>query len=143
LFQAKGELRVPNHPIVHIEFPAADTAAAAKFYGEAFDWQLQLAPEFSYYMFQAEGGPGGGFVKVGGEGEAAQMNYKIGEPLIYIQTDDIDASLAKIESLGGKTLLPKTEIPQTGWFAFFADPAGNRVGLYTVMSQGASAAPEA
>jgi predicted enzyme related to lactoylglutathione lyase len=126
---------VPNHPIVHIEFPAADPKAAAKFYADAFDWQLQVDPSFDYHMFSAEGGPGGGFVKVGGEGEAAQMNYKVGEPLIYIQAEDIDAALAKIESLGGKTLLPKTEIPHTGWFAFFADPAGNRVGLYTGMSQ--------
>ena len=37
----------------------------------------------------------------------------------------------KIESLGGQTLLPKTEIPNIGWFALFADPTGNRVGLFT------------
>jgi predicted enzyme related to lactoylglutathione lyase len=125
---------VPNHPIVHIEFPAANPAAAAKFYADAFDWQLQSAPEFDYHMFSAQGGPGGGFVKVSDEPNPVNVNYKIGEPLIYVQTDDIDASLAKIESLGGKTLLPKTEIPQTGWWALFADPAGNRVGLFTSMS---------
>ena len=62
-------------------------------------------------MFQADPGPGGGFVKSGDHG------YKQGEVLIYISTDDIDATLAKVESLGGKTLQPKTEIPQTGWFA--------------------------
>jgi uncharacterized protein len=54
--------------------------------------------------------------------------------LAYVSTDDIDATLAHVEALGGKTLLPKTEIPHNGWFAFFADPAGNRIGLYTGMN---------
>ena len=118
-----------NHPIVHIEIPAQVPAAASKFYADAFGWSIQVEPSFDYHMFQADPGPGGGFVKVGDE----TGSYKTGEVLIYISTDDIDATLAKVESLGGKTLLPKTEIPQTGWFAFFADSAGNRIGLYTSM----------
>ncbi len=118
-----------NHPIVHIEIPAQDAAAASKFYADAFGWNIQVDPSFDYHMFQADPGPGGGFVKVGDEASG----YKIGEVLIYISTDDIDATLAKIESLGGRTLQPKTEIPQTGWFAYFADPAGNRIALYTSM----------
>lgn len=63
------------------------------------------------------------------------LGYKAGEVLIYIGTDDIDASLAKITSLGGKTILPKTEIPQVGWWAVFADPTGNKIGLFTDMHQ--------
>ena len=117
-----------NHPIVHVEIPAQDTAAASKFYAEAFGWTIQHDPSFDYYMFQANPGPGGGFVQIGGMGE-----YKQGEVLIYIGTDDIDATLAKVEASGGKTLQPKTEIPQMGWFAYFTDPAGNRIALYTGM----------
>ena len=58
-----------------------------------------------------------------------------GDVLIYIGTDDIEASLAKIQALGGKVVAPKTEIPQTGWFAIFTDPTGNKIGLYTAMHQ--------
>ncbi len=115
------------HPIVHVEITAKDPAAASKFYAEAFGWKIEHDPQFSYYMFAAEGGPGGGWVKPDG-----QM-YNPGEVVAYISTDDIDASLKKVESLGGKVLLPKTEIPGTGWFAFFADPSGNKLGLYTDM----------
>jgi uncharacterized protein len=50
--------------------------------------------------------------------------------LIYISTDDIDATLAKAESLGAKTLTPKTEAPY-GWLAVLTDPDGNRIALYT------------
>ena len=117
-----------NHPIVHVEIPAQDTAAASKFYADAFGWNIQVDPSFNYHMFQADPGPGGGFVEIGGMGD-----YKQGEVLIYIGTDDIDATLAKVEALGGKTLQPKTEIPQMGWFAYFADPAGNRIALFMNM----------
>ena len=116
-----------NHPIVHVEIPAQDPATASRFYADAFGWNIQVDPSFNYHMFQADPGPGGGFVQSG------EYGYKQGEVLIYIGTDDIDATLAKIESLGGKTLQPKTEITQTGWFAYFADPAGNRIALYTSM----------
>ncbi len=54
--------------------------------------------------------------------------------LIYLSSDDIDADLGKVGSLGGATVVPKTEIPQTGWFAIFTDPTGNRIGLYTAMA---------
>lgn len=120
-----------QHSIVHIEIPATDAAATSKFYADLFDWKIEVDPSFDYHMFQANPGPGGGFVKVG----EAMGDYKIGEVLIYVSTDDIDASLARAEALGGKTLAPKTEIPHTGWFAFFADPAGNRIGLFKSMGQ--------
>jgi predicted enzyme related to lactoylglutathione lyase len=119
-----------NHSIVHVEIPANDPSSASRFYADLFDWKIQVDPGFDYHMFQADPGPGGGFVKVGDN-----PPYKVGEVLIYVSTDDIDATLAKIESLGGKTLQPKTEIPNSGWFAIFSDPTGNHLALYTGMHQ--------
>jgi predicted enzyme related to lactoylglutathione lyase len=115
-----------NHPIVHVEIPTIVSKDSAEFYAKTFDWKLEHAPEFDYWMFSAEGGPGGGFIAVGGQSDA-----HINEPVVYIGTDDIDASLAAIEANGGKTVMGKTEIPGTGWFAYFTDPAGNRMALYT------------
>jgi|SwirhirootsSR3_FD_contig_21_15303651_length_601_multi_8_in_0_out_0_1 predicted enzyme related to lactoylglutathione lyase len=120
-----------NHSIVHIEIPAIDPAKAGTFYTDLFGWNVQVNPAFDYHMFQAEPGPAGGFVKVSEE----CLSCKPGEVLIHISTDDIDATLAKAESLGGKILTPKTEIPQIGWFAFFSDPTGNRIGLFTGICQ--------
>jgi predicted enzyme related to lactoylglutathione lyase len=31
--------------------------------------------------------------------------------------------------------MPKQEIPAIGWFAFFADPTGNRIGLFKGMGE--------
>ncbi len=117
-----------KHPIVHIEFSAKDREEAGKFYSQLFGWKIQQMPEMNYATFEAEGGPGGGFNPVSEE-------YPAGTVMIYVQTDDIDATLAKAEKLGAKTLVPKSEIPNMGWFAFFADPSGNKVGVYTAMDQ--------
>lgn len=121
-----------DHPIVHVEIPSRDPKANAKFYGDAFGWNLQHAGEFDYWMFSATGGPGGGF-----PGLSDEMNVGPGEVLVYVGTDDIEASLAQIEKVGGKTLTPKMEIPGMGWFAFFADPSGNRLALYKAMQPAA------
>src|SRR3954466_2899004 len=98
------------HPIVHVEIPANSQEDARRFYSELFGWQIQLMPEMNYAMFEAEGGPGGGFPNVHNEFVTS------GGVLVYVGTDDIDASLAKAESLGGSTVVPKTQIPGIGWF---------------------------
>ena len=123
------------HPIVHIEFPANDPQEASKFYTDLFGWKIQTDPTFDYHMFQAEGGPGGGFVKTGTSEAGGAHSYKPGEPLLYIASEDIDADLRKAESLGSTTVVPRTEIPQVGWFGIFSDPTGNKVGLFTNVQQ--------
>ena len=117
-------------PIVHVEFPASDPKAAAQFYSDVFGWGIQVDPTFDYHMFRAEGGPGGGFVKVA---DGDSMGYKIGEVRVYIGSDDIDGDLAKVTAHGGTVVAPKTEIPQTGWFGVFKDPSGNTVAVFTPM----------
>jgi predicted enzyme related to lactoylglutathione lyase len=119
---------VTGHPIVHIEIPAVSPGAAGKFYSDVFGWKVEADPTYNYVQFQAEGGPGGGFVK---PKEDTPVLYKPDSLLVFLGTDDIDATLATIEAHGGKTVLPKTEIPQIGWWAAFTDPTGNRLGLFT------------
>src|SRR5436190_3085377 len=117
-----------KHPIVHVEIPVKDPKAAGEFYASLFDWKLDLDPTLNYLQFEAEGGPGGAFVKIGNENG---YEHKANSPLLHIATDDIDATLDKVEALGGKTILPKTEIPGIGWFGIFSDPSGNNISLYT------------
>lgn len=120
---------MPGHPIVHIEIPATNSSAAGKFYGEVFGWNIQADEMYNYVQFQSEGGPGGGFVTVGSQ--EAPIEYRPDSLLVYLATDDIDATLKTVEAHGGKTVLAKTEIPHVGWWAVFTDPSGNRLGLFT------------
>lgn len=122
--------RMAAQPIVHIDVPATDPKAAAKFYADVFGWQVHTSPGFDDYpMFMAEGGPGGGFTTAGSDNGGVQ--FRVGEPLIYLASDDIDADLQRVQANGGQVVLPKSEIPNVGWWAFFLDPSGNRVGLFT------------
>jgi hypothetical protein len=114
------------HPVVHVEFSALDREAAGKFYADLFGWEVLQMPELNYATFDP-GGVGGGLNPVTPENPA-------GTVIVYIGTDDIEATLAKAESLGGKTILPKMEIPETGWMAVFTDPTGNMIGLYKSMN---------
>jgi predicted enzyme related to lactoylglutathione lyase len=114
--------------IVHVEIPAANVAAAGKFYQELFGWKLQHDATMNYTMWEAGNGDEyGGFPQVSAENPAGQV-------LVYIHSDDIEADLKNVEKLGGKVLSLKTEIPQTGWFGIFQDPTGNVIGLYTSMN---------
>ena len=115
-----------NHKFVHIEIPASDPKAAGKFYADLFGWKIEAFAELDYVTFDGGEGPGGGFPKVGDD-------FKPGDVTAYIGVDDIDATLANIEKMGGKTITPKSEIPQTGWYAIFSDPTGNKLGLYTAI----------
>jgi predicted enzyme related to lactoylglutathione lyase len=128
MISIKGEFLMSNHPIVHIEISANDRKAAGKFYGDVFGWKITDMPEMDYTLFDYEDGRGGGFNTVSDQTPAGTVT-------VYIQADDIDAMLAKIEAHGGKVLIPKSEIPNTGWFAFFSDPTGNQIALYKSLSQ--------
>jgi hypothetical protein len=48
---------------------------------------------------------------------------------LYTQVDDLQATLDKAVTLGGKVTVPPTEIPGAVTFAMFQDPEGNVFGL--------------
>ncbi len=115
-----------HHSIAHVEIPAQDPEAASAFYSQLFGWKHEFYPELHYHRFYTEEGPGGGYVSVDDP-----AGHKINQVRVSVSTDDIESTLAKVEELGGKTITPKTEIPDMGWFAIFADPQGNYIGLFT------------
>jgi uncharacterized protein len=113
--------------VVHVEIPAANVASAAKFYADLFGWKLKQFPEMNYTSWEAGDGSGGGFTEVTAENP-------VGQVLVYIASDDIEADLKRVEQLGGKILQSKVEIPGTGWMGVFQDPTGNVLALYTSMN---------
>ena len=118
-----------KHPVVHIEISAKDLEASGKFYADLFGWKVEHIPEMNYATFESGEGVGGGFNPV-------QEGNPAGTVVVYIGTDDIEASLAKAEQLGGKAIVPRSEIPGMGWFGMFLDPSGNKIGLFTATAEG-------
>jgi len=113
--------------VVHVEIPATNVEAAGKFYQELFGWKMQHVPEFNYTMWEDGSGSGGGFNEVSDENP-------VGQVLVYIASDDIEADLKKVEKLGGMVVREKTDIPGKGWYGIFKDPTGNTLALYTSMN---------
>ena len=109
------------NPVVHFEVLGKDAAALTKFYGNAFDWQLQDVMEGSYYMANPEGGIPGGI--------GASPDGGAGHVMFYVQVDDPAAALEKIKALGGSTISEPMDVPGGPTIAHFADPEGHVVGL--------------
>ncbi len=110
--------------IVHIEIPTREAKESAAFYEKLFGWSIVRDEEMDYTMFDAHEGPGGGFNPLG-------ESIAVGDVIFYVNSDDIEADLQRAVELGGEIAMPKTEIPNTGWFGMFKDQTGNIVGLYT------------
>jgi predicted enzyme related to lactoylglutathione lyase len=112
-----------GNPITHFELMGPDGEAQRDFYSKIFDWKLTGVEGFGgYYMAETGEGQLGGAV---GQGSEEMPNYVT----VYVDVDDIDKKLEEIEEAGGKTVLPKTEVPEMVVYALFSDPAGNLVGL--------------
>jgi predicted enzyme related to lactoylglutathione lyase len=112
------------NPVVHWDIGGEDPEKLQAFYSALFDWQINYIPTMDYRMVNTggEGGINGGIMK-SPEGVPNFLS-------IYVQVDDLNAYLARAESLGAKTVVPPTPIPNVGSFAMISDPAGNVVGLY-------------
>jgi predicted enzyme related to lactoylglutathione lyase len=116
---------VPN-PVIHFEITGPDGAQIQDFYRSLFDWPIDVQEAMGNYGLVAKGGEGG----IGGGIGPSQEGGPPNSLTIYVQVDDLEASLDKVEKLGGKTVVPPTPIPNVGSFAMFSDPAGNTIGLF-------------
>ena len=86
-------------------------------------WKIDSNNPMKYGIVDTGGGPGG---INGGVGVTQDGSKRVS---IYVQVDNLQATLDEAEKLGGKTILPPTEVPGGPKLAMFADPAGNVTGL--------------
>lgn len=110
-----------THAVTHFEVTGKDLDKLQSFYSELFGWKTQKLPgEIPYAMVEKQGnGIGGGI----GQAQNGQ-----GHVTFYVGADDPQAILDKAEQLGGRTVMPVTELPEVT-IALFADPEGHVIGL--------------
>ena len=109
-------------PVVHFEIMGKSGRKLQEFYKKAFGWKIDNNNPMKYGLVKKERkGIGGGI----GAPEEGRPGYVT----VYIEVSKPDTSLKIIESLGGKTIMPTTVIPNMVTFALFTDPDGNMVGL--------------
>jgi len=108
--------------IVPFEVPAANADRASGFYSGLFGYEIGASAMegFDYRMFQPAEDQGGAIMP----SETAGSGL-----IVYLDTDDIDASVAKVRELGG-TADDKQPVPTHGWFAACKDTEGNSFSLW-------------
>jgi len=110
-----------GNPVTHFEIHGRDGKKTQGFYASLFGWSIDADNPMRYGMVSAPDGEGIG----GGIAEA------MGDPMVtvYVEVEDLDATLKAAESMGGKTVLPPSDVPGGPKLAQFADPDGNVIGL--------------
>jgi len=118
---APPKAKLIKHEIVHWEIQAQNPSLLHDFYGEALGWDIDANNPMKYGMV-ASGGPTG---INGGIGGSPAPGSRV---LVYAQVASIPALLERIESLGGKIVMPRTDIGPVV-MGLYEDPEGNLMGL--------------
>ncbi|MGN6823202.1 MAG: VOC family protein [Candidatus Nitrosocosmicus sp.] len=117
--------------VEYFQIPADDISRAKEFYNKVFGWEMQKwnnseNSEQEYWMFQTkddEGNPGLG----GGLMKRQSSQHTVTN---FITVSSIEEYSSNIEQSGGKVIMPKTEIPNMGFFAVFLDTENNMFGIF-------------
>ncbi len=109
--------------IKHIEIAGRDGARLKNFYAKLFDWHIERkdVAGFDYYDIESErSGKLTAGIRHEPEGRA--------ELVVYVEVDDLAATVGKVKKLGGSIRIPPTSYGELN-FALVEDPEGNPIGL--------------
>lgn len=111
-----------HEKINYVELPAKDLAATKAFFESVFGWSFtDYGPE--YTSFENQGLNGGFF-----QSDLASSTEK-GAALIVFYSDQLEATLAKVEKAGGSILKPIYSFPGGRRF-HFTEPSGNEFAVW-------------
>ena len=117
-----------------IEQRSSDAAKATAFYEALFGLDSrtdQIGDGMTYTTMLKGGKQVWGMFELTGEMAGLPAHFAA-----FVTVDDIEASLAKAEELGGTVVMPAQEIPEEGGKAAgISDPQGAMLGLYEAKKQ--------
>ena len=108
--------------IIHAEVVGKDGGALTRFYGQLFDWKQNTDLPGGYAMTDDHDS---GIVL----GTGPSPDGGAGWVTFYVSVPDLDATLARVQRLGGQIVMPKFSPAPETWLAMFADPEGHVIGL--------------
>lgn len=130
----------PYGSFVWYELMTTDTAAARAFYGHVAGWTAEVTEIAGppYTLFAAPDGQVAGMMTLPDDLRAK------GVPPCwtgYVGVEDVDASAALAQTLGGSMCCPPMDIPNVGRFATVADPQGAVIALFRWTMPGTTERP--
>lgn len=118
--------------IVHFEIPADNIERTNKFYGNLFGWKMEkMAGPMEYWTFRTTNDKGEQIIG-GGIMKRQMPDQGI---INYISVDSVDKYSKKVQELGGKVKVQKTEVQGFGWFAVCTDTENNTFALWEANPQ--------
>ena len=112
-----------HEKINYVELPAKDLPATKAFFQSVFGWSfVDYGPEYTAFSDQ---GLDGGFFK----SDLASSTQK-GAALIVFYSNQLEATLAKVEKAGGSIVKPIFSFPGGRRF-HFTEPSGNEFAVWS------------
>ena len=117
-----------GQPVVHFEVIGKDADKLQAYYSELFGWQIDADNEMGYGVVQREANLSPEGIGIGG-GVAAGPDGYSGHVTFYVEVPDVEAALAKAESLGGTRTMGPDQVPGGPVIGLFTDLDGHAVGV--------------
>ncbi len=117
-----------GEPVVHFEIIANDGDRLRGYYAELFGWQIDADNPVGYGMVAREDNTNPDGIGIGGGIGNAPEGYD-GHATFYVEVPDVEAALAKAESLGGSRMMGPEAVMEGVEIGLFNDPEGHVVGL--------------
>jgi uncharacterized protein len=117
-----------GQPVVHFEIVGRDGEALQAYYSALFGWEIDSNNPMKYGTVQREGNVNADGVGIGGGIATGPEGYD-GHVTFYVEVPDVEAALAKAESLGGTRMMGPEEVMEGLVIGLFNDPEGRVVGV--------------
>jgi hypothetical protein len=117
-----------GRPVVHFEVIGKDGEKLQSYYSDLFGWEIDSDNPVKYGIVQRDGNTNADGVGIGGGVGAGPEGYA-GHVTFYVEVPDVEAALAKAESLGGTRIMGPEQIMDGVELGQFADPEGHVVGV--------------
>jgi uncharacterized protein len=121
--------------VVHFEIAGKDPDKLQSYYSELFDWDIDADNEFKYGIVAREDNTNADGIGIGGGISAGPEGYE-GHVTFYVEVPDVEAALAKAESLGGTRVMGPDEVMAGLTIGLFTDPEGHVIGVMTGRGSG-------
>jgi predicted enzyme related to lactoylglutathione lyase len=122
-----------GQPVVHFEIMGKDADKLRSYYSDLFGWTFDSDNPMNYGVVQRDGNTNPEGIGIGGGIGAAPEGYD-GHVTFYIQVPDVEAALAKAESLGGSRMMGPDKVMGELEIGLFIDPEGHTVGVVNAAS---------
>ena len=117
-----------GQPVVHFEIIGKNGDKLRSYYGELFGWTFDTDNPMSYGVVDREQNLSPEGVGIGGGIASGPDGYE-GHTTFYVGVPDVEAALAKAESLGGKRVMGPEKVMETIELGLFTDPEGHLIGV--------------